>query len=267
MRRGWTESLDLPGSTLGIAPKLSRGPVERREVMAEQKSSKSTPKMPPASQLATLLDDLLASNMQGSLTEMTQYLEMKFVNERNPDVQAARMKEMKSLDAKDVPVSGVELEGYSSIATAFEQMVQDVATMSSSIENRMKADMDQVESLSGQVTMLTSRLYMINERVQRKKMAKSPKVVGIRKLYEPEQFSDWVPVEDAESLTLSDSAHVFHRRPLARRLNDANAIFYAQTELDYVEATAEAEAEVAAEERRREDLDELAGEEAEPMSP
>ena len=79
--------------------KPKRGLSDCLKVMLEQTRNASAEKMPPASQLATLLDDLLASNLQGSLTEMTQYLEMKFINENNPDVQAARMKDVSSLDS------------------------------------------------------------------------------------------------------------------------------------------------------------------------
>ena len=226
--------------------------------MSELSRNAAVDKMPPASQLATLLDDLLASNLQGNLTEMSQYLEMKFTNEGNPDVQAARMKDLRSLESKGASSSGAELEGYASVAMAFEQVMEDVTTMSSSIENRLKADMDQVESLAGQVTMLTSRLRMINERVQRKKMVESSKVVGIAKLYEPEQLQDWVPIEDAAALTLADTAHVFHRLPLAKRLNDANTIFYSLTEQEYDTATKEAEAEVAVENELRADLEQMA---------
>ena len=138
--------------------------------MLEQTRNASAEKMPPASQLATLLDDLLANNLQGSLTEMTQYLEMKFINENNPDVQAARMKDVSSLDSGNVPASDVELEGLSSIAAALEHLMQDVSTMSISIENHIRSDTYRVESLASQVNMLTSRIQMINEREHRKKI-------------------------------------------------------------------------------------------------
>jgi hypothetical protein len=200
-------------------------------------------------QLSNVLSDVLLKNAdhQRSMNEISQYLEMQWMNDRNPDVQVARI----TPDQGDA--ASVELEGYSTVLASLEQLVADVSTMSNNIESRLERDTYSVQALTGRVSMLHARIRSISERKVRRSYDKSASTsaadshhpggvkggkrhaptsssVAIHRPYEPNLMPVWSPAAVGTALCLDDKSNVFHRKALVSRLTTAE--YYQNSTLD-----------------------------------
>lgn len=162
--------------------------------------------------LADVLSRMLAlsQDRQNSVNEYSHFLEMKWMADTNPEVQAARS--MPSQDREgDDGKNNVETEAYGLVLGALEDLLSDVTNMSQSIENRLERDTRDVETLSGRVTVLNARIRSIAERKVKRKTDSQTTA----KPHEPKLLPLWTPMVTPK---LSSKANVFHRRALVSRL-------------------------------------------------
>lgn len=227
--------------------------------------------------LADVLSRSLAMNQerQNSVNELSHYLEMKWVNDANPEVQAARM--MPST-GKEEGKNNVETETYGLVLNSLEDLISDVTNMSQSIENRLVRDTQDVESLSSRVNMLNARIRSIAERrvkrkagdsKLRKRRAKSSSsssssATVVQKPHEPKLLPLWTPQETPK---LSTKGSVFHRKALVSRLvtglyyeelNKKDDAAHAAENKEMEEEIKEAEEEIKRESQMSEALEKMA---------
>ena len=163
--------------------------------------------------LARFLDKY--QEQQAALNDLSQYLEAKWINDRNPDIQAAR-----SINGKHISKSAT-VEGYQAVFMSLEGLLMDVASICQSIENRLEKDHHDVSTLSAQVNMLNNRIRSISERSARYKFKSKGKKTTFNTSF-LDRFSHdsrmpplWTP---SELIELSSRTQVFHRRALVTRL-------------------------------------------------
>lgn len=227
--------------------------------------------------LADVLSRALAMSQerQNNVNELSHYLEMKWVNDANPEVQAARM--MPGTGKEKGKIS-VETESHGLVLNALEYLISDVMNMSQSIENRLLRDAQDVESLSSRVNLLNARIRSTAERKVKKKTgisqsqkrrAKSSSMsstttTAVQKPHEPKLLPLWTPQETPK---LSTKGSVFHRKALVSRLvtglyyeelNKKNDAAHAEENKEMEEEIKEAEEEIRRESQLSEALEMMA---------
>ena len=198
---------------------------------------------------------VLSQERQNSTNEYSNFLEMKWINDTNPEVQAARGVPGQGKD--EVGKNSMETEAYGLVLNALEDLISDTKNMSRSIENKLDRDTREVESLSCKVNLLNARIRCISERKKKRKTRSRAEA----RPHEPKLLPLWTPTQTP---VLSSKANVFHRKALVSRL--VTGMYYDEFKQDNDDEEAkeleeeirEQEAEIRRETALSKELEEMA---------